>query len=410
MQNYSIKDRCHICTNIDTDSFVGIECVGSSYTINFPLGFEYSQDEKQLRREILLMMNSIALTTKKRESVSDKKTDLQTEEGFPIQAYLYLISNYLEYGYYKEKEIRYQVANRGKISWNKTIKTQKPIVDGTNAYYLSFVTRKNPVSENELITQIHGFCVYDSFEKMGWLFTSSMPEKPRIKLNKKLFSTVLREKLQSTNNDNSRILFRSMLAVIKWLNDPEAPVNFRYGTSHYEYVWEDMIDWLYGIRGKSFYFPKTTWVLPSGTHDNAFLEPDTIMLLQDHSKIYVLDAKYYKYGITKKASDLPESTSINKQITYGEYIATQKKFEERHGQSRVVYNAFLMPFSAQPGEEPLQYAGEAISDWKPDCKTYERIQGILVDIKHLITVFSKEDSSELLRLADMIEAAYKMEA
>ena len=30
-----------------------------------------------------------------------------------------------------------------------------------------------------------------------------------------------------------------------------------------------------------------------------------------------------------KAWDLPESTSINKQITYGEYVANEEKFKKR---------------------------------------------------------------------------------
>lgn len=51
-------------------------------------------------------------------------------------------------------------------------------------HYLNFVTRKNPVSENELITLIHEYCVYESFLKLGWLFTSSMPSKPRIRFNR----------------------------------------------------------------------------------------------------------------------------------------------------------------------------------------------------------------------------------
>ena len=33
------------------------------------------------------------------------------------------------------------------------------------------------------------------------------------------------------------------------------------------------------------------------------------------------DAKYYKYGWTQLPKDLPSSSSINKQISYGEYIA-----------------------------------------------------------------------------------------
>ena len=56
---------------------------------------------------------------------------------------------------------------------------------------------------------------------------------------------------------------------------------------------------------------------------NAELEPDTTML--HDNKIYVIDAKFYKFGVSGNPGDSPESSSINKQITYGEYIATHEQ-------------------------------------------------------------------------------------
>lgn len=42
---------------------------------------------------------------------------------------------------------------------------------------------------------------------------------------------------------------------------------------------------------------------------------------------------------SKKVSDLPESTSINKQITYGKLIAEHERFREKHGENNKVYNS-----------------------------------------------------------------------
>ena len=52
MPDYSIRSNCHINTNRDTDTFVGIQSENGSFTINFPLGFHISEDEKGLRRDI----------------------------------------------------------------------------------------------------------------------------------------------------------------------------------------------------------------------------------------------------------------------------------------------------------------------------------------------------------------------
>ena len=402
MQKYSIKDRCHINTNFGVDTFVGVKCDCSEFSINFPLGFRVSDDEEGLRKDILLLFTSIAETTGRKESVVSQISSSFETSGFPIAAYLFLIADYFEHGYYKEKEVHYQVENRGKINWGRTIKTQKPYVQDNDAYYLKFVTRRNPVSENELITLIHEYCVYDSFAKIGWLFTRSMPKKPRIKLNIKLFKAIIQDKFQQTFNDDDKSRFNSMLAILDGLSDPEAPLSFQYGTNRFEYVWEALIDKVYGINGKEEYFPKTTWKLAEGSYDNAVLEPDSIMIW--NGNVYVLDAKYYKYGVTRKPWDLPESTSINKQITYGEYIAEQEKFKEKHGDSFVVYNAFLMPFSSK--DTPfIQHVGEAVSNLKENAKTYERIQGVLIDVKHLMSITTRQNKVEIMQLAKCIESA-----
>lgn len=402
MQKYSIRDKCYINTNKDTDTFVGIKCEDNKFSVHFPLGFGISDDEDGLRKDIMLVINSIERTTRKKESfVSERAKEFETK-GFPVSAYLFLISDYYENGYYKEKDVQYQISNRGKISWGRTVKTQKPYIQNNAVYYLKFVTRKNSVNSNELITLIHEYCVYDSFSKMGWLFTGFLPVKPQIKFNQKLFKMLVQEKLQQTFNDQKKLRFKNMLAVIDNLNDPDTPMNFKYGTYRFEYVWEAMIDRVYGIKEKSFYFPKTSWHLSGQSQDNAALEPDSIMIWKGN--IYVLDAKYYKYGITRKVKDLPGSTSVNKQITYGEYIATEEKFRGKYGENYEVYNAFLMPYNSADLEW-LEHIGEAVSDWKTGNSIYERIQGILVDVKHLMGITTREDESEIIKLAECINSS-----
>ena len=49
--------------------------------------------------------------------------------------------------------------------------------------------------------------------------------------------------------------------------------------------------------------------------------------------------------------------------------------------------------------------GEAISTWKSNEETYERIQGILIDVKELMKVSVRHDETEISRLAYCIEQA-----
>lgn len=404
MANNSLFDRCRTNTNIDSDVFVGIRRKDEYYEVNFPLGYHRSEDEKGLRKDILSLINVLAKNSNKKESEIYVGLNRDDPTGIPVQAYLYLIKDFFGRGYYKERDTYRQIAKRGKIDWGRTIKTRKPLLQENEAYYLDFVVKKNTINEDELITLVHKYCVYESFEKFGWLFTSFVPPKPKIGLNKKMMIAVVNKKLQNTFNDRNRQLFRNMIAVIKSSKD-DAESEFRYGTYRFEYIWEKMIDRVFGVTEKEEYFPKTTWKLADGRkHDNAFLEPDTIMLL--NGKVYVLDAKYYKFGWSDVPGHLPGSPSINKQITYGEYIAKNEKFM-KNGEHPTVYNAFIMPYDSKgkrfPTKLPVHYIGSAASDWKNGKKKYENVMGILMDVKYLMGIDGRQDPSEILMLAEFIE-------
>ena len=404
MTNNSLFDRCRTNTNVADDVFVGIRRKEDYYEVDFPLGYHMSEDERGLRKDILSLMVVLAKNTDKRESTLYKGMDYDKPYGIPVQAYLYIIKDYIERGYYKERDIQKKVAKRGKIDWGRTIKTQKPVLQDDEAFYIDFVVKKNTINEDELITIVHKFCVYESFEKFGWLFTSFMPTKPRIGLNRKMMLSVVNDKLQNTFNDRNKQLFKSMVAVIKAVSD-DSNEEFVFGTNRFEYVWEKMIDRVFGVPDKGFYFPKTTWNLADKeVYDNSFLEPDSIMILND--KIYVLDAKYYKFGWSGVPAHLPESTSINKQITYGEYIAMDDKFV-KNGDHPIVYNAFIMPYDSNGKrfntKSPIHFIGTATSDWKSNHKEYENIVGVLMDVKYLMGLNSRMDQSEIMLLADLIE-------
>ena len=63
MSEYSIREKCKVNTNWDEDTFVGIMCKDGDLSVHFPLGFNISEDEKELRKEILLLIHTIAGTT-----------------------------------------------------------------------------------------------------------------------------------------------------------------------------------------------------------------------------------------------------------------------------------------------------------------------------------------------------------
>ncbi|MCM1121349.1 MAG: LlaJI family restriction endonuclease [Eubacterium sp.] len=405
MQETEIRSRCKINSNTERDTFVGLRCDDGDLGIHFPLGFHISEQNKDLRKDILLLFATLAANTERKDSEVIRSGSRFDDVEFPMQAYLYIVQDFLARGYYEEREFFYRTDRKGKINWNRTIKTQRPYIQGQDVFYLEFAAKNSVVKDSGLITLIHEYCVYESFDRIGWLFTGLMPRKPRIEKNAKLFRTVLREKLAHTFNDRNRSLFRNMLAVIDYQGDKNADKNYRYGTYRFEYVWEKMIDRVFGIGNKAIYFPKTAWNIKGEMRDNTPLKPDTIM--EYDNNVYILDAKYYKYGITNKIGDLPGSESINKQITYGEYVAGEEKFKEKYGEGMKVFNAFLMPYDALESgyaqNREMRRIGEALGDWKDNSEPYHKIQGILIDVKSLMGIRIKRDMGEIKKLAELIE-------
>lgn len=410
MNDFSIRDKCRISSCIDADTFVGIMCKNGEFSISFPMGFNISDDNKGLRKDILLLVNAIAGTIKHKDSVIQRSSEKAEFAGFPFKAYVTLIYDFYSRGYYKEKEAQYIVSRRGKIDWNKTIKTQKAYVQGNDVFYLEYVTKKNMVRENELITLIHKYFVYEAFTKIGWLFTSFIPEKPEIKYNARLFESVLKDKLCNTFKDKNKVLFKSMLEIMQYVANNGIKQDYKYGTYRFEYVWEALIDKVFGINGKEEFYPATVWDFGYKKYDvidiyeNASLRPDTIM--KYNGDFFVLDAKYYKYGIIPNPGLLPKSTDINKQITYGEYIAEQNKFHKQYGDNYKVYNAFIMPYDSKSQRydkcDVITRIGQATGNWKSGTKEYEKVQGILIDTKYLMRAGTRGCSDEIERMADVI--------
>ena len=78
-----------------------------------------------------------------------------------------------------------------------------------------------------------------------------------------------------------------------------------------------------------------------------------------------------------------------------------------HGKSFTVFNAFLLPCDATNYDADIVNIGEAISDWKMNKKPYERVQGIVIDVKYLMKIYMHNDEAAIERLADCIEKTSK---
>ncbi len=406
-----LYEYCRNATNREGDTFVGLksELIDEKHclSIHFPIGYEISQDENEVRNEIVNLISVLQEYNDEQSRVSKvSKEQLLKTVRFPVQAFLIVIVEYINNGPYQIKEEEYISANSGSVNWSRTLKKEKPFVTKKGIIYPKYRVRHHNNSDKDLITEINKYCAYQSYLKLGWIYKLPPFPKPSRTRENSVYRSYLQSEFLKSNNDNEKQLFTAMIDILDFTNNSSDPEEFYFGTNNFEYIWEKLIESVYGNERKERYFPKTKWLLNIGSNrENTALEPDTIMKYEKN--IYVLDAKYYKYGITKIARDLPSSSSINKQITYAEFIATNEKFKAERDDGIKIYNAFLLPYNHlhKPYNklDSNYYAiGEAVAEWKESNEDYERVQGILVDIKMVMNNTIKPNENEIINLSNKI--------
>ena len=388
------------------DNFVGIRFINNKPQVVFPHGFKISEDESERRQDTFRLLSTIIKLSEHREG--EKSIDAEDNiKTFPLSSYQYVINDYLKNGFYVENETRYIKSNKGKINWKRTINLETPQIDGNNVVYLELQVKQNRINENNLLTQIHKYCVYKSFFYFGWLYLSYsyLPEKPQIKEDTDLFVATLKGALNNTFNDEKKLLFQSMINIL--LND-ETNIdtnNTNIGINKFDHVWESLVDYTYGEANKEKYFPHGYYFDISSNKNEMIseLRPDTIMKYK--GKTFVLDAKYYQYGLTNNIKSLPATESLQKQVTYGKYI--DEHFYE--ADENKVFNAFVLPYMSDLEEENsirTEFKTIGTVDWEKynkDTKNYAYILCMLVDTKDIIKNYVKHNDNEIEELAVLIE-------
>lgn len=416
-------DNCNSQEAEYSDSFVGIHYLNGKFEIKYPLGFTpiklnhntivSKSDEIQYKKDILKLISILHYYKTKDRTHREAKEILNNEEtdNFPLYSYLYIYKWFRKYGYYKPKEIIYKKGKSGKINWNRTIKQIRPIINNNNIIYLDFVVRKETYNNDELIAEIFRFCVYESYKKIGCLFTTKMPKCQTFKIRNKLYIAALKNKIESTFNDEERELFINMKMILETESNKTSNYEYYYGTENFNNIWEKLIDEVYGIEKNraEFLRPHIKWIIPNQKDKEFTLKPDTIMIPETENtknKIYILDAKYYKAGVNLDEGSLPGGDSVIKQIVYAEKFKKNSKYKDYE-----IFNAFILPYDKKDGNFIIKL-GETKEDWlekeydDPNFK-YVRVQGIKMDTRQLM--YNHKHASDIVfdELADLIEQGMK---
>lgn len=392
------------------DQFIGIKISNNQIEFHYPESFDISEDDDVLRKEILAVLRTISLAKTTTKDMSSYNSQYRNDDVFPLGAYLWMINDYLTYGRYENREKIYVRGNGGRVNWKRTMHSN-PIISDGNIIYSDIVTEKRKHKDN-ILTEIYNFCVQKSIDSIGWLYGISFDANGvdyyrLFKNNKRVYISVINTELTHTFDDYKKTRLQNMKNVITGLDD--ALVNTReivYGVDSYEYVYERMIDSMFSnIQNIKEFYPSASWdmVLESKPVKSSDLRPDTVMIKD--KKIYILDAKYYRYGTTFKTKDMPETTSVQKQITYGEFVKKVKA-----GMYEDVYSAFILPYSKTQNahkdkfNEDMVFVGIGEADWIEQDETSSRkVVAILLDTKFLIENWTHKNDDNMNQLISLIE-------
>lgn len=398
---------------INANDFIGISIIDNQITLKTPLCFRIENDDKLLKKNIILFLKSLSIATKQFEHI--KQNDNLIGEIWPIDSYLWLIKDFVDNGFYYKREKTYSI-NGGKIEWRKTLK-KTPIYSNENIIYKDIITSRMTPTNDE-ISEIYKFCLSKSIDRIGWLFSYTFNIQIQQYKSIKEMIILVRKELSNTFDDIKRQRFEHMLATLSNINSTGiSSKNSTYGIKNYYYVFEKMVNSFFnGIDEKelSKYNPVGTWhLINCEKQSSSELRPDTIVHKTRDGKqyTYILDAKMYKYGglehLDKKIDGLPNTSSIQKQITYGDEV---KKIE------KYVRNAFILPYNKEldrfkygndaimlDKQRNLAYIGFATSSWRKNDDDHTYVFSFLIDFNYLLNNYQKKNDNETLILFDAIE-------
>lgn len=397
-----------------SNDFVGIRIEDGEINLYVPQVFRKEQNYK---RDLLLFLKSISLIGNPDKEKLNKGSD-DTKDFWPINSYLWMIQDYLENGFYYNREKIYTHSFSGKIEWKKTLK-QMPVYSDGNIIYDKLITSKMMAS-NDLIAQIYKLCLKQSVDKIGWIYNCNFKIEVQQIVSTSEMISVVRKELNNTFDDIKRMRFNHMLKILKTTEGNKMISNkYTYGIKNYYYVFETMVDKLFdGIKEseKKKYNPNGFWQLNNQNPRLASsLRPDTI--LKRNGATYILDAKMYQYGVTKDVRDLPETQSIQKQITYGDHVFNTLDKSD----NPKVRNAFILPYNKKLenfmndlntlkyNDGNLAYFGQAYTDWRnaEDPKDYEKVYAFGIDFNYLLENYNRPDYAIIDTLCKRIEELIK---
>ena len=392
-----MKKLSELCINVkDTnDNFVGVKYNKGKIKIIFPIGYDIPTDEEECRKSVINLFRTISLAHEKKLDYEDGGDFSEDSEGLPVDSYMWILSDYITNGLYSDNEKVFTQQQKGKINWKRTFKTKFLVNKDKGLVYLNPIVEQNSNIKN-IITEIHSYCVDKSIDAIGPLYYGLSKINfinPNQKRMRYYIQLIDKEKLETFDDRKKLLLYHMRRVLLEQIDNGNNPIK-DFGVRHYEHVWEYIVNSIFGSNNIEKYYPTTNYVFnDESTYSPSKLRPDTIFVNNDN--FYILDSKYYKYGVTGINKDLPGTDSIQKQVTYGEFVNSNFNLDKQYTN---IYNAFIIPYNKEYNsfntKDKVHYCGYAKCNWELNDqfdKKYLKIAVILIDTKTIIDSYFEND-------------------
>lgn len=384
--NTNIKEICFEEVLDKPIGNIGINVSNGKIEIIMPRCYNLGLDDNSIRDDIFTLINTLNLYKNRVDSTAYLENEKNLLEGFgenlPVNNILWLLNDYIQHGIFKETTFNYKKSKFGKIDWSKTIKSMPIYYSNNNFIYLDFIVKNKIYDEDYLLTLIHQHCICKCIDLFGWLYNGLIPlNSPNFNFNSGECLNFLNLEILKTNNDYKRHLITNLIEFIKCSGEDISNDKFKnFSISSFYSVWEDMLRVIFSNEDEKNHYSRAQWHLEGDTYTCHPLKPDII--LKDNNKFYVIDAKYFTYGLTFLPKDLPGSSDISKQFSYSSYIAKKNNIPESF-----VQDVFLIPYKSN-GEDIFKFIGNATIDSHPGRK----INCLFVDIKTIMKLYTNKSN------------------
>lgn len=379
------------------DGFVGITFDNEKLTIHYPESYALDSESDSIRQDLYALIRSLRLSKSLEKNTINSTGKYANGCDLPWDSFRWLIKDYCNNGLIDSTSKIYRWNQAGKINWKRTY-SKPPLLSNKSLVYLDTV-HETKIEVNTDVVMAHRIALKKSIDCLGWLYgidSKFLGKVPYNKINK--YVHAIKTELKHSFNDRRISLLNRILDVLRNGDAGRRSENFTYGVSSYHYVYERMIDSLFStVSDNEKFNPYATWHLKYPQIDNiraSSLRPDTIMIIGRVA--YIIDSKYYRFGVTANPEDLPDTSSIEKQITYAEHLETF--FSDDIDR---IYNIFIIPYDKYNNRfglhNDLEYVGYSAGGWivTPEGResTYQHIYTMLIDFRSVLREWGERSNN-----------------